>query len=65
MTCFKTNLKALKLAGGDRVLCAETVMKLNLSDLYDGATKENDRGLVIKISSEHYEAACFLMGSHD
>ena len=33
MTHFKANLKALKLAGGDKVLCAETVMKLKWSDL--------------------------------
>ena len=43
MKRFKKNLKALKLAGGDRLLCAENVMKVNWSDLYDGATEKNDR----------------------
>ena len=32
------NLKGLKLAGENRVLCAETVMKVNWSDLYDNKT---------------------------
>ena len=64
MTRFKMNLKLLKLAEGNRVLWSETVMKVNLSYLYDCAINENDRKLLFKISSEHYEAACFLMGSH-
>ena len=40
-------------------------MKVNWSDLYDGATEEKYRESVINIISKNYEAACFLMGSHD
>ena len=43
MTWFKTNLKALKLAGGDKVLCAETIMKVDWLVLYDDSVDEKER----------------------
>ena len=65
MARFKKNLKALKLVGGDKILCAETIMKVDWSVLYNNSVDKKERELVIKMSSEHYEAACFVMGSHD
>ena len=43
MNQFKTNLKALKLVGGGKVLCAETIMKVDWSVLYNDSVDKKER----------------------
>ena len=58
---FKTNVRALKMVGGNLVLCHEVVMKKKYATIYDPATDPKDRANDIKNGSEAYKAVCFLM----
>ena len=64
MVRFKTNVRALKMVGGNLVLCHEVVMKKEYATIYDPDTDPKDRENDIKIGSKAYEAVCLLMGSN-
>ena len=64
ITCFKTNVKAIKMTGGEKVLSKKAIMDQKWFDLAKNGTIEEKTKLP-KLSSEAFKATCLVMGSKD
>ena len=62
---FKSNLQSLKMIGGERVLCNETLMSLTWEQLYAPGVDEETRNTAIKEANEKLIAMRFFMGEND
>ena len=61
LTRFKTNLRSLKLAGGERVIAYELIMGEELEELYQVTSNKSERDVVFAKASDTYAATCFIM----
>ena len=55
-------MKALKIAGGEHVLCNENVMKVKWAELYENLVIDEN---VPKLATEAFEATCLIMKAND
>ena len=65
MNRFNQKVKTLKAIGGEFVLCNPAINGMTWDTLYDAAVLKEDRDTVMALSSEAYEAVCFITGTHD